>query len=122
MNKDKIQLLTKVISNSNFPIIVEDQYRILFPNAVTINATSGIEKFNGSPKWIKKLQKKDPQVLIIKNIDHIHKIEQNKLVELLKYKKIDTNKLNDNLTIILTVDNMNFDYINEEIISLTTQI
>ena len=91
----------------------------MFKDAIIIEATSGIENFTDNPSWLKNIKNK--KYLIIKNIDYIHKDEQLKLLEILKYKKIGVNKL-DNLIIILTVDKMDFNNIHDDIISLTVQI
>jgi len=122
MNKNKIELLTSIISSIDAPIIIEDKYKCLLQNSVIIDASSGSENFCGHPIWLQELEKKNSPILIIRNIDYIHKEEQNKLIEILKYKKVGTNKLKKNLLIALTVDKMNFENINEEIISLTVQV
>ncbi len=119
MNKEKLIEIKDVISSLRTPLIVENIYCDIFKNAITIDASSDIKNFTDTPMWLNEIEGKN--YLIIKNIDYISKEDQLKLVDILKYHKVGTNKIY-NTVVVLTVDKMDLNYINDEIISLTVQI
>ena len=122
MNEEKIEQFKELLKSPEFPILTDNNILEIIDNPFIIDATSGREYFSGNPSWVKELNESNNHFLVIKNIDYIHPQEQLKLVELLKYKKIETTKLKNDLYIIVTVENLDFDQLDEEIVSLTVQL
>ena len=129
MNKDRALLLKEYITGNIAPILMENKYLDLIPEYAVVDASAPLEEFNGyyndkgeflPPKWFDEAN--DKIILVIKDIDKINIEDQRKIIEILKYKKVSNFELNKNIIIIVTCDNMNFDLINNDIISLTIQI
>lgn len=70
------------------------------------------------PNWYNELNNK--KFLVIDKIDKYNDLEQLKFIELIKYRQIDTNKINDNIVIIITTDNIK--KVNQEILDLVAVI
>lgn len=122
MSEDRIEIFKELLNHPQFPIITENEILKIIVNPLIIDATAGREYFSDNPNWVKKINESDIQFLIIKNIDYIDPTEQIKLVDLLKNRKVGINPLKKDLFIILTVDKLDLNHINDEIISLTVQV
>ena len=121
MNQDKKELLFSYIKVNIAPIIVDFISAQDIPNAVIIDAINNPDLFGHfvgtlylPPEWFEKTNKN--VILVIDNLDKISKEEQLKFKELLKYKKISTFNLPEDMRILVTVENK--ENLNEEIYSL----
>ena len=122
MNEERISIFKELLNHPQFPIITENEILKSLVNPLVLDATVGREYFSDNPDWVKEINESNNHFLVIKNIDYINPIEQIKLVDLLKNRKVGLNKLKKDLYIVLTVDKLDFNYINDEIISLTVQV
>ena len=121
MNQDKKELLFSYIKVNIAPIIVDFISAQDIPNALIIDAINNLDlsgHFEDTlylpPEWFKK--KKKNVILVIDNLDKISKEEQLRFKELLKYKKVSTFNLPEDMRILVTVENK--ENLNEEIYSL----
>lgn len=122
MSQERIEIFKELLNHPQFPIITENEILKSLVNPLIIDATVGREYFSDDPDWVKEINESNNHFLVIKNIDYISPIEQIKLVDLLKNRKVGLNTLKKDLYIVLTVDKLDFNYINDEIISLTVQV
>ena len=126
---NKKEMILEYIKYNVAPILVDFLSGSDFNNAIVLPAKVEKEELNGHyediefvpPKWFKELLN-GKKLLIIDKIDTISKDEQLKFIELLKYKKISTFDLPDDIRIIITANKISKDTINEEIISLVAKI
>ena len=129
MNSKRAELLKEYISGNYAPILMENKYLALLPKYTEIDANSPLEEFNGyyndrgeflPPKWFDEAN--ENVLLVIKDIDKVQKEDQKKIIELLKYRKVSNFSLNKEVIIFVTCENLNFDFISEDVLSLTIQI
>ena len=121
MNQDKKELLFSYIKVNIAPIIVDFISAQDIPNALIIDAINNLDlsrHFEDTlylpPEWFNKIKKN--VILVIDNLDKISKEEQLRFKELLKYKKVSTFNLPEDMRILVTVENK--ENLNEEIYSL----
>ena len=130
MKKIDKELFTSYIKANVSPMLIDFMKGSDIPDAVIIPANIKIEDLNGhyeeteyvAPKWYNELIKNKPMVLVIDSIDIIKKEEQVKFVEILKYKKVSTFELPENVVIFVTANQIDNNTINEEIYSLVAHI
>lgn len=126
--EDKKEVLFSYFKTNVAPILVDFIFGKDFNNAVILSADISVNELNGHyedinfvpPFWFNEL--KDKKILVIDKIDNVLKDEQLKFIELLKYKKISTFSLPDDVVIIVTANKINSDTIHEEILSLVAKI
>ena len=112
-------ILTNFISSNDI------ENAIILPSNISINELNGhYEETNFlPPKWFNQLlNSSSNKILIIDKIDSISKEEQLKFKEILKYRKISTFELPKDCRIIITVNKINNEIINDEILSLAVII
>lgn len=121
MNQGKLELLFSYIKVNVAPIIVDFISAQDIPNALIIDASNNPDlsgHFAGTlylpPEWFNKINEK--VIFVIDNLDKISKEEQLKFKELLKYKKVSTFNLPEDMRVLVTVENK--ENLNEEIYSL----
>ena len=121
MNQDKKELLFSYFKVNVAPIVVDFISAQDIPYALIIDASNNPDlsgHFEDDlylpPKWFEKTNKN--VILVIDNLDKISKEEQLKFKELLKYKKISTFNLPEDMRVLVTVENK--EDLNEEIYSL----
>lgn len=133
MEKEKLEMLKSYLSSNVVPIFMQEIPISVFGNAaVVIPADISLTSLNGDykgidfvePSWYKKieLQKNNEiSILIIDNLSSVSKNDQNKFLELLKYRKVGEFYLPKNCVIIITSD-LGISAISEEILSLVAII
>ena len=125
MNKELVEVLREYIKGRVAPILMEDRYVPIIPDYVEVSLQE-LDCFydeNGKylpPKWFDELSTK--RIVMIRNIDHYSFEEQRKIIELLKYRKISTFSLPDSVILLVTCENMDFEKILSDIVSLTIQM
>lgn len=133
MNKEQIDLLGEYIKTKQEAILVEMVPESVIKKGVVINSDCSKEELMGhyenmkyvEPKWYDELiqtSKEHVPVLIIKDINNISENEQRKFIELLKYRKVYTNKLPKNCMIFVTYIDLEKNPIDEEVYSFLVQI
>ena len=124
--KEKKELLKSYIRENVAPMLIDFIEANNLPNAVILPATAENKEFNGHyedeefcpPNWLKELiENKEKIILVIDKIDEIPKKEQEKFIEILKYKQVSTFDLPQNCRIIITAKD--FSKVSKEIKSLT---
>ena len=129
MKQDRISVLETYIKANMSPLLLDD----IFVNDIIINADCDISLLNGhyegtsfvAPDWYQDLLdrvKKERPIIVIKNINMIPVTEQNKFIEILKYRKISTFELPEQCLIIVTANNLNNHPISEDVYSLLIHI
>lgn len=127
-NKEKMNLLKSYIVSNVAPILTDFIEVATLPHTIVIPANCEPSELCGyynndkylAPDWYYEL--KNNKLLVIAKIDEITKEEQQKFIELLKYRQVSTFKIPDDISIILTANKINKDTINEELFSLVAQI
>lgn len=121
MNQDKLEQLYSYIKANVAPIIVDFISAQDISNALIIDAANNPDlsgHFTGTlylpPEWFNKIKSK--VILVIDNLDKISKEEQLKFKELLKYKKVSTFNLPEDMRVLVTLENK--ENLNAEIYSL----
>lgn len=133
MNRERFNLLENYIKSGISPLLVQNIPSNSFKNSVVIKGNIDRSELNGHyenidfcpPAWYKELLDKskiNTTVLVIENINEIKLEEQNKFIEILKYKKISTFELPKNCLVIVTCSDLSTNKINEEVYSLLAQI
>lgn len=133
MSNEKLNLLENYIKYKISPILVESFPTNTLKNSIVLPANINKTELNGHyeniefcpPSWYKELLEKSKKgyvILIIDNINTVSLEEQNKFIEILKYKKISTFELPKNCLIIVTYKKLNDKKISEEVYSLLAQI
>lgn len=133
MKQDRISVLETYIKANMSPLLLEDVSDDVFVNDIIINADCDISFLNGhyeetsfvAPDWYQDLLdrvKKERPIIVIKNINMIPMAEQNKFIEILKYRKISTFELPEQCLIIVTANNLNNHPISEDVYSLLIHI
>lgn len=129
MNKENKDLFLNYIKNNVAPLLVDFIASDNIPDSIVLKSNCSTEELNGHyentnfcpPEWFKELEN-NKKILVIDNIDLIHKNEQKKFIEILKYRQVSTFELPKNTIIILTAKNINKNTIDEEIYSLVAHI
>lgn len=128
---NKKELLLEYIKLNVAPILTDFRITNTIKEIKKISASTGVGNLVGHyegleykpPKWVEEiLNSKEASIILIDKIDKITKEEQEKFIELLKYRKISTFELPKNCVIMLTADKINKDTINEKIYSLVAII
>lgn len=134
MKKEQIEILGEYIKARTSTILIEEiPESIAQKGAVIIEADCSNAELMGKfqeleykePLWIKKLKesaKEHIPILIIKDINKIPEKEQRKFIELLKYRKIYTNKIPKGTMIFATYSNLKEKPIEKEVYSFMIQI
>ena len=102
-------------------------------NSEILNSKCNISELNGHyeiseykpPEWLRKLNEKSKKgycILIIDNIDKISKEEQNKFLEIIRYKKISVFELPKNCIVLMTCSKISKELINKEVYLSTIHI
>ena len=112
-NKKQIEMLKEYLKVNIAPILVDFITKDFFEDKVVIDSKCNKEELNEiydkekilPPKWYSKLIE-----------------EQKKFIEILKYKKVSTFKLPEDIRIIITANKINKDKIAQEIFELTSCI
>ena len=129
--KEKRELLMSYIKVNIAPILVDFITGKDLEGAIILPSNISNEELNGHyindiykpPKWLDKMIFSNKQsILVIDNIDSINKEEQEKFIEILKYKKVSTFNIPKTTIVIVTAKVINKDKINEKIYSLVAQI
>lgn len=112
---ERIELLREYLNANVVPILVEKLDICDMPNSIILNSNINDSELVGHyedfvfypPKWMEKMyQSKDMIVLIINNIDLISKKDQDRFIEILKYRQVSTFDIPDNYRILLTAKNI----------------
>jgi len=105
--------INNLINNSTLPILVSGISASNFSNKVVIDANidrNELIVIDSHPAWLVKLEllskKHNNTVLLISNLCTINESEQNKFLELLKYKSISGFKIPENSHIVITCSNL----------------
>ena len=133
MSDERLKMFEGYIKQGSYGILLEDITDKSFPSAVILDVNCDLSLLNGHyegvnfvpPTWyleLKELEKTQIPVLVINNINGVSKQEQNKFIEILKYRKISTFELPKNCVIILTCSNLKEKPVSEEIYSLVAHI
>lgn len=133
MQKEKLDMLKKFIEAKISPLLVVDLPIDIFDNAVILKSDIKRELLNGHyeqdefcpPMWYDELVNKSKEgyaLLIIENINSIDAKEQTKFIEILKYKKVSTFELPDNVIVIATATDLGVKKIADDVYSLMAQI
>ena len=133
MESDKVKqetkdMITSYLKTNLAPLLLENISPEAFEQAVLVGANCGIEGLNGHyegikfvpPNWYKKLIDAPSKLLVICNIDDIPKEEQDRWIEVLKYRKVSTFELPQDTRIILLVKKI--DNFSSNIMSLVVMI
>ncbi len=128
--QEKMELLKEYIKANVAPILVDFIQKDFLEDAVVIDSKCRKEELNEiyegektlAPKWYQKLINENKKILVINNIDSISIEEQNKFIELIKYRKVSTFELPQDIRIIIIAKEVNAEKINKEIYSLTACI
>ena len=130
MNNKK-ELFLSYIKANVIPVLVDFISSEDLEDSIVLPADINVKELNGRydgidfvpPKWLSELlNTSNSRILVIDKIDSITKEEQAKFIELLKYRKISTFELPQNVIIVVTANDINKNTINEEIFSLVAQI
>ena len=127
-NKEKNKILKEYIKINIAPILVDFIEKDFFNDKVVINSNCKKEELNEiyenektlPPKWYQELINKNKKILIINNLDSISNEEQKKFIEILKYRKVSTFELPQDVRIIITANEVN--NIDKEIFNLVLYI
>lgn len=120
MDKSKLLLLNDYIKIGTIPILIDIPSNI-FPTSVILNKNDNIYALDWYNELIEK-SKKEQVILILDRINELDKQAQLKFGELLKYRKINNNKLPDNTIIVVTYNDLENNVLCEEIYSLLVHI
>ena len=129
--REKRELLKAYIKANVAPILVDFITGEDLEEAIILPSNISQDELNGyyddttyrPPKWLDEIiSRNKPSILVIDNIDSIDKEEQEKFIEILKYKKVSTFNIPKTTIVIVTAKVINKDKINEKIYSLVAQI
>lgn len=110
------------------PILIEDFDLDSIKDYILIDSRITREELYGyydneefiEPSWLKEIENK--KFLIINDITNINLEEQKKFMELLKYRKVGTYNLPENIVILVTCKNLKVNVILEELYSILVQV
>ena len=126
MQKEKINTLETYLNSGLTNILIENVKKEIFEDEIILNYDIPVEELNGHfeginfepPSWYKELIDNNKKILVINDINKLEYNEQTKFIEILKYKKISTFLLPNDLVVIVLVNNLKENKINEEVYSL----
>lgn len=133
MNQERLEMLDEYLKPGMPPVLLENIPARVFKNAIVIESNCDVSLLNGyyeeaefkAPKWYEeliKLSESNHPILLINEINSIPPSEQNKFIEILKYRKVSTFDLPKNCTIVVTSFDLKNKPISEEIYSLVAQV
>ena len=125
-----IEFLKEYIKANVCPILIDFLDSKYIPNCILLPSNINIKDLDGHyekedylpPEWYSKLLSENKNVIVIDNIDSINKEEQDKFLELIKYRKISTFDLPNDVVIIITAKKINKDTISKNIYELVAHI
>ena len=125
-----IEFLKEYIKANICPILIDFLDSKYIPNCILLPSNINIKDLDGHyknedylpPEWYSKLLSENKNVIVIDNIDSIHIEEQDKFLELIKYRKISTFDLPNDVVIIITAKKINKDTISKNIYELVAHI
>jgi len=125
-----IEFLKEYIKANVCPILIDFLESSYIPNCILLSSNIDLKELDGyyenenylPPKWYSKLINDNKNVIVIDNIDSIDKNEQDKFLELIKYRKVSTFDLPSDVVIIITAKNINKDTISKNIYDLVAHI
>lgn len=126
MQREKINILETYLNSGLTNILIENVKKEIFEDEIILNYDIPVEELNGHfeginfepPSWYKELIDNNKKILVINDINKLEYNEQTKFIEILKYKKISTFLLPNDLVVIVLVNNLKENKINEEVYSL----
>lgn len=126
MQREKINTLETYLNSGLTNILIENVKKEIFEDEIILNYDIPVEELNGHfeginfepPSWYKELIDNNKKILVINDINKLEYNEQTKFIEILKYKKISTFLLPNDLVVIVLVNNLKENKINEEVYSL----
>ena len=126
MQREKINTLETYLNSGLTNILIENVKKEIFEDEIILNYDIPVEELNGHfeginfepPSWYKDLINNNKKILVINDINKLEYNEQTKFIEILKYKKISTFLLPNDLVVIVLVNNLKENKINEEVYSL----
>ena len=129
-DKEKNKMLKEYIKLNIAPILVDFIEKDFINDKVVISSNCKKEELNEiyeqektlPPKWYQELINKNKKILIINNLDSISNEEQKKFIEILKYRKVSTFKLPQDVRIIITTTKKVKNNIDKEIFNLVLYI
>lgn len=121
-NNFSAQDISKMIETS--PLLICGANENMFSDAIKIDSNIssselGIVQLQNElkkPSWLLKLEKENSKILLINDIDGIDKYEQQKFIEILKYKTVSGKALPQKTAIIVLCKNL--DKVSSDILSL----
>lgn len=126
MQREKINTLETYLNSGLTNILIENVKKEIFEDEIILNYDIPVEELNGHfeginfepPSWYKELIDNNKKILVINDINKLEYNEQTKFIEILKYKKISTFLLPNDLVVIVLINNLKENKINEEVYSL----
>lgn len=112
---ERIELIREYLDANVVPILITKLDISDMPNSIIINSNVNDSELVGHyeefvfypPKWMEHMYKsKDVIVLVINNIDLISKKQQERFIEILKYRQVSTFDIPENYRILLTARNI----------------
>lgn len=131
MSNRELMMLKEYLELGGMPLLIENMDIKSYEDAVVLDANCSRELLNGhydgldyvAPDWFKKLVNKGSEkILIINNINSVEKNEQRKFMEILKYKKVSTFLLPEDVRIVVTCFDLKNKPIDEDVYSLLVHI
>ena len=120
---EKIDLLNAYIIANVAPILEDFIFGKDIPNSVVIDSSIHIDDLYAEDSlWYKSLFNDNKKVLVVDNLDNIDKKEQEKFLELFKYRKVGTLIIPNDIVIIATSSVINQNTISDEIYSLVAHV
>lgn len=120
---EKIDLLNTYIIANVAPILEDFIFGKDIPNSVVIDSSIHIDDLYAEDSlWYKSLFNDNKKVLVVDNLDNIDKKEQEKFLELFKYRKVGTLIIPNDIVIIATSSVINQNTISDEIYSLVAHV
>lgn len=129
LSSERLEMLNTYINLNIAPILVNNIFANAFNNYVLLPADIEITHLNGHyendsvlpPYWYQNLKMNNYNLIIIDDISKIDKKDQEKFIELLKYRKVGTFDLPKDCVIII-INNGSRDMVSDEIYSLVAII
>lgn len=127
--KEKQELLNTYIKTNVVPIVIDFLEGKDIPNSIVLNPTLEKIELDGHyegieykpPKWLETLLNDSTKImLVIENLEKLPPEEQNKFIEILKYRQISTFEIPEDYRIIII--SKDYKKLSKEIQSLTALI